>query len=349
MTMRFIVVGAGIFGVTAALELQRRGHQVVLMDPGPLPHPEASSTDICKVIRMDYGADEFTMALMEEAMQGWRRWNADWPVPLYHQVGFVLLTHKRMKAGTFEGDSYQLLKKRGHRPERLEPASIAERFPQWAEAGYVDGYFNPEAGWAESGRVVAALLTRAQEAGVELAVGEPVLELLSSVDQSPGVRTRQGLVQADGLVLAAGAWSPSLLPELSDKVWPVGQPVMHFEVSQIFEFQPPNFVPWASDIEETGWYGFPAQDDGVLKMANHGPGRRMMPGQAAQIRPQDEARFREFLREHLPTIAMATRRCGGKPHMCRRQARGDPNQRRSALRAWRKGGRLPRPGRRARG
>jgi len=53
-----IVVGAGIFGVTAALELNRRDYAVSLFDPGPLPHVNAASNDISKVIRMDYGADE---------------------------------------------------------------------------------------------------------------------------------------------------------------------------------------------------------------------------------------------------------------------------------------------------
>ena len=36
---KVIVVGAGINGVTAAIELKKRGHKVTLVDPGPLPHP----------------------------------------------------------------------------------------------------------------------------------------------------------------------------------------------------------------------------------------------------------------------------------------------------------------------
>ena len=48
---RVIVVGAGINGVTAAIELKKRGHEVVLVDPGPLPHPLAASTDISKAVR----------------------------------------------------------------------------------------------------------------------------------------------------------------------------------------------------------------------------------------------------------------------------------------------------------
>jgi len=39
------IVGGGAFGVSAANELRRRGFAVIPIDPGPLPHPDASSTD----------------------------------------------------------------------------------------------------------------------------------------------------------------------------------------------------------------------------------------------------------------------------------------------------------------
>jgi heterodisulfide reductase subunit A-like polyferredoxin len=37
-----LVVGGGVFGLTAVLEIHRRGHAVRLIDPGPLPYPLAS-------------------------------------------------------------------------------------------------------------------------------------------------------------------------------------------------------------------------------------------------------------------------------------------------------------------
>jgi len=72
---RIIVVGAGINGVTAAIELKKRGHDVVLVDPGPLPHPLAASTDISKAVRAAYGADEDYTALAERSIKLWRKWN----------------------------------------------------------------------------------------------------------------------------------------------------------------------------------------------------------------------------------------------------------------------------------
>jgi glycine/D-amino acid oxidase-like deaminating enzyme len=49
--MRIAVAGAGVFGAATALELRRRGHAVVLLDPGPLPRPDAASTDASKMVR----------------------------------------------------------------------------------------------------------------------------------------------------------------------------------------------------------------------------------------------------------------------------------------------------------
>src|SRR5438445_4370741 len=88
---RVLFAGAGVFGVTAAIELRKRGHPVMLVDPGPLPHPLAASTDISKVVRLEYGADEPYTALAERAIEGWRRWNRDLG-PLYHETG---LLHRR--------------------------------------------------------------------------------------------------------------------------------------------------------------------------------------------------------------------------------------------------------------
>src|SRR4051812_40296616 len=53
-----LVIGGGIFGVTAALELRARGHEVTLLEQGRIPNPLAESMDVSKAVRMDYGADE---------------------------------------------------------------------------------------------------------------------------------------------------------------------------------------------------------------------------------------------------------------------------------------------------
>lgn len=300
-----IIVGGGVFGASAGLALAGRGYDVALLDPGPLPHRRASSTDISKVIRMDYGADEFYMRTMERALEGWRAWNEAWPRPLYHEVGFLLLTREALSAGTFEGDSWALLKRRGHNPERLSQAEIAARFPAWAEAGFEDGYFNPQAGWAEAGAVVTRLIGLARKAGVSVRDGLRVEGLWTDAERVRGVETAAARLGAEHVVLSCGAWTPALLPQLEGKVWPVAQPVFHFQTEQPRHFQPPHFTVWAAEISRTGWYGFPALDDGTVKVANHGPGRRLPPDASQGASPEQERMFREFLSAALPALAGA--------------------------------------------
>lgn len=313
---RAVVVGAGVFGAASALELARRGWAATLLDPGPLPNPRASSTDVSKVVRMDYGADVFYTELMEIAFERWERWNAEWPEPLFHPDGFAILTAEPMAPGGFEHDSFATLTARGHTLERLDRERLARRFPAWNAGRYGDGYFNPRAGWAESGRVVARLIELAREAGVAVVEGAEFLRLVERGSRVAGVETRDGVRhEADVVVVAAGAWTPILLPHLAGFLRPVAQPVVHFRADRPEDFRPPRFSCWAADIARTGWYGFPALADGSVKIGRHGPGNPLDPVelQAAgrgdsplwRIPADHEEAARAFLRETFPALAGA--------------------------------------------
>ncbi|MGH9141208.1 MAG: FAD-dependent oxidoreductase [Vicinamibacterales bacterium] len=301
-----VIVGAGVFGLAAAWELSGRGWQVAVTDPGTLPRPAAASTDISKVVRADYGPDELYTAMAEAALTGWDRWNQRWGQSLYHQDGFLLLSTEALRPGGFEYESLALLEARGHRLERLSGDARAGRFPAWSPEQYPDGYLNPRAGWVESARVVGRLAIEARAAGVRLLERTGCHYLLEHGTRVIGVKTTDGReLRADSVLVAAGAWTPTLLPHLGDVMWATGQPVVHFRVHDPAAWQAPRFPVWAADISHSGWYGFPALDDGTLKMANHGAGRRVQADEPRTVRPEEEARFRDFVREHLPALAGA--------------------------------------------
>src|ERR1700756_3267768 len=123
-----IVVGAGINGVTSAIELKKRGHKVVLIDPGPLPHPLAASTDISKAVRAAYGPDETYTGLAERCIEIWKEWKADFGIELYHETGVLFVCQEKMRPGDFEYESCRVLEKRGHRLERFDPLKFHQRF-----------------------------------------------------------------------------------------------------------------------------------------------------------------------------------------------------------------------------
>lgn len=302
-----IIVGSGVYGVTAALSLKQRGYAVSLFDPGPLPHPLAASTDISKVVRLDYGPDADYMTLMETALERWREWNTAWAEPLFHETGFLLLCRAPMAPGEYEYDSYQLLIERGRRPELLDTAKIRHRYPAWNAEPYVDGYFNPEGGYAESGRVVARLVEEAQRQGVKLFAGQKFERLHENGSRVAGiVTTAEEIFKADWVVTALGAWTPHLLPFTQKFFRSTGMPVFHLQPANSELFRPEHFPVFNADISHTGYYGFPLNREGVVKIANHGIGREMHPeSMERSVTAEETAHLREFLRGALPSLVNA--------------------------------------------
>jgi len=298
--VRVLVIGSGIFGVTAALELRARDCDVTLVDPGPLPHPLAESTDISKVVRCDYGADDDYTVLGEQALDGWRRWNATWRTPRFHETGVTFLTGRPMQPGGFEHDSYASLARRGHRIERLDAAAIVARFPAYRPGVLVDGYYHHDGGWAESGAVVTQLLDDARAAGVTIR-GDLAIDRL--VDD--GACAGPEHLAADAVVLCTGAWVPELLPELAGPIRAIGQPVFHLRPADPALFVAARFPVFGADISRTGYYGFPVNHNGILKIANHGAGIDLATGAPRETTPAQEAALRAFLRETLPALADA--------------------------------------------
>src|SRR3954471_3435958 len=212
---RILVVGAGVFGVTAAIELRKRGHEVQLIDPGPLPHPLAASTDISKVVRLEYGADEVYTALAEQAIEGWKRWNRDFGETLYHETGLLLLRQSPLAPGTIEQDSFEVLSRRGHQPGLVDAAQVRARYPAWNAARYSQGTYSRQGGFVESGRVIGRLVEEARRLGVELREGASFRGLWMDRSGAGGIVTAMGeRMEAAQIVFALGAWTPHALPWL---------------------------------------------------------------------------------------------------------------------------------------
>jgi glycine/D-amino acid oxidase-like deaminating enzyme len=73
--MKAIIVGGGIVGLATAWALARAGHEVELLEQGPLPNPLASSMDDHRLIRHPYG-DRRGYARMIDA--GYAAWDLLW-------------------------------------------------------------------------------------------------------------------------------------------------------------------------------------------------------------------------------------------------------------------------------
>jgi sarcosine oxidase / L-pipecolate oxidase len=304
---KVIVVGSGINGVAAAIELKKRGHAVILIDPGPLPHPLAASTDISKAVRAAYGTDEDYTELAERSINLWRKWNEEFGAELYHETGVMFVRRREMQPGDFEYESFKTLEGFGHKVERMNSAQLWKRFPAWNPELFRDGVLEVEAGYAESGRVVAALVERAKSAGVELRENSRFSHLDEGDHRVQGIVLDNGeCIAGDHVVMAVGAWTPYLLPFTKSFFRASGQPVFHLKPSRPDLFAPERLPVFGADITTTGYYGFPLNRDGIVKIANHGPGREMSPESPQRgVTSEEEENLRKFLSWAFPALADA--------------------------------------------
>ncbi len=305
--LTIIIIGAGINGVVAAIELKRRGHCVTLLDAGPIPHPLAASTDISKAVRSCYGADEDYTALAERAIARWREWNIQFGVELYHENGVLFLTQEEMQPTEFEYETLQLLRARGHRVEEITSDKVKLRFPAFNAERFNGGVYDPEGGFAESGKAVGRLWQHALEIGVEVHQAARFVALDETNGGIGGVLLEDGgQLQADAVIAATGSWTPHLFPFTTGFFRSTGHPVFHLRPNDTEAFHRDRLPMFGADITRTGYYGFPAMEDGVVKFGLHGPGREMTPNSTERnVTKDQEEHLRTFLSWAFPDIAQA--------------------------------------------
>ena len=94
--MKIAVVGAGIFGLSTAYELQNRGHSVSVFEKGIIPNPMASSTDVSKAIRRTSYAsnNNVYVNLVEQSALKWKEWESKFTNKIYHQPGTLIISNQ---------------------------------------------------------------------------------------------------------------------------------------------------------------------------------------------------------------------------------------------------------------
>ena len=298
----FIVVGAGIFGLTAALELVERGHSVTLLNEESIPSAGAASNDISKIVRMEYGSDELYMDMARQCMETWREWNDKFDKTLYHESGFLILSRTPMEGpqAAFEWSSYRNLLKRGLQPERLDAQTISSTYPFFAKDVFVDGFYHARGGFANASETLISLAGHGKSLGLVIAENERVIQLIQNSLDQVTIKTAAGnTYTAKHCVIAAGSATQILVPELRLVMKATAHPVFHIEIKNAEGIG--HYPTFAADISNTGWYGFPPHPaSGVIKIANHGTGQELDPIHDERLmNDNDRARFRGFVTTHL--------------------------------------------------
>lgn len=204
-----VVVGGGVIGCAAAYELARDGRNVVLLEQYAVGHARGSSHGPSRIIRLAYdGADYVALARASYAL--WHELEAVSGQTLLKQVGGLDIGTPDALAMDGIRETYVAT---GVPYEELSRDEIAHRYPQFNIPEGTVGLYQAEYSLLAADRCVAALAAQARLAGADIREGVEVCSIGPS-GEGVTIRTGDGEIHADRVVIAAGSWMRPLLGAL---------------------------------------------------------------------------------------------------------------------------------------
>lgn len=203
---RVIVVGAGLIGATIAWHLSARGARVMILEegqPGGVATPNSFAW-----INSNYSFPEPYFRLRHHSMKDWRRLGSAVPGLPVSLSGSVYLPAKRIDLEEFVSRNAAW----GYRVALIGGARLRELEPNLAIKTNVAAHAQDE-GAVEPDDAAKMLVAAAVENGAELRAETPVNGLVLSGGRVSGVISGSERLDADEVVIAAGAHTATLVRE----------------------------------------------------------------------------------------------------------------------------------------
>ncbi len=292
------VVGAGVFGVWTARQLQTRGLRVALIDEYGPASSRASSGGETRVTRMGYGAQEIYTRMSWDALTQWKLLQRNTGERIFSETGMLWMAHDR---DPLTLDTLTVLKKVGIPHEKLERAELVRRFPQIDFGPITWAVFEPGSGVLFARRAVQAVAREFEKAGGTFILGKA--EAPAGGGEVKSIRVGEKTVRASKFVFACGPWLGKVFPGLlGDRIFPTRQEVFYFGVpSGDDRFGPPKMPTWIDFGAEI--YGMPDLETKGFKVAvdKHGP--QFDPDSGERIvTPESTAMVKKFVAERFPGL-----------------------------------------------
>ncbi len=251
-----IVVGAGVVGASAAFHLAERGLETLVLDrEGPAAGSTARSGAL---VRAHYP----TALEADLAWESIANYFEPWGDRVGGGCGFTrtgfayLVAEENVEALRFNAD---LQRSVGVETELLDPEELRELEPALRTEGVALAAFEPRGGYADPTATAVGFLRAAQALGARFE-RRRATELLDGGDRIRGVLTDEGPLEADVVVLAAGAWSVQLAGSIG-----LDLPIHPARV-RVALFERPYSLPTHLTVIDTteGFYARPAAERATL-------------------------------------------------------------------------------------
>jgi sarcosine oxidase len=302
---RNVVIGAGAMGSAAAYQLARRDEPVLLIEQFALGHDRGSSHGAARITRHSYAEPHYAR-LMPEAFRAWRVLEADAGQNLYLRTGGVSFCPPGVDYVAHVASSLASI---GVPHRRFTGRELRRIYPVFQVPDATDVVFEPDAGMLAAARWVAVEVELARALGgarTEVLERCPVRRIDLEASK-PTIVTDTERIEADRMIVTAGAWTGRLFPQFAQLLRPTRQRVFYFRPVEAAAFEPgrfPVFI-YKGTGEHADFYGMPAFLGMGVKAARHGGPTTDPDLEERGISDEDRAIIHRFVRGCLPALAEA--------------------------------------------
>ena len=289
-----IVVGGGIVGVMTALQLQRRGESVTLIDRWEPGHARASSTDYNRVIRAISGRDEFYTRWARESRSRWLELQAESGQNLMYECGaLILATEGHCDWEDSTSDTFDRV---GVPYYRFSKQDIESRFPQFKVDDISYALFEPEAGMLMAHRCVITALGLFRQAGGVVRRGHV------TTDKSERPMLDGAPLEADLIIISTGPWMADMFPRTIKPISTiVGVNVLYTSTPDGSEMFDMTHMPCWIDHGQ-GSFGLPSSEGSGVKAAVVIPDKIDLDNDERLIRQETLGRTRSYIERRFPGL-----------------------------------------------
>ncbi|KAM0543473.1 hypothetical protein ACHAPJ_012271 [Fusarium lateritium] len=258
-------------------------------------------TDINKIIRSAYGPQKVYQDLSLEAIESWKSWSEellhdDAAIPpgmtasdsIWINNGDLSCTDENVLP-PFENATIESMEQSGYPDTQLvnnnvrhlalsEKKGLAPHMQPFAKK--LLAVLDTTGGVTLADKACRFAMHKAKRLGVQFILGHTSGKVISTIQDSTG--RMLGIATADGkthqaalTILACGGWTPTLVPELDGFAETTAGSVVIFKLPENLRerFSPSRFPAWLfkiTDGAEAGLYGFPVDENGLLKIGYRG-------------------------------------------------------------------------------
>lgn len=210
-----IVIGGGVIGCATAYYLASRGIRSVLLERRGIA-TEASGAN-AGVVGASVGIPGLTLAHTKKGLELLARDAEELgrPVELVRQGRVSLAANEAEWA---EVQDFAATRQAGGVETHLLSADELRQLEPAVASGFIGAAYTPSDGHVNPFLLTHAYAAAAKRLGAEIRLGAEAIRLEVADDGVTGVLTQTGLIAARRVVVAAGAWSGSLLAPLGIRI-----------------------------------------------------------------------------------------------------------------------------------